>query len=398
LKLPWSRLSPAAKRGLLAHALHWQAVSVGQLYVGIYLFRLSHGYAVPAWHALWSYLTIPLGSLLGAQMTRRWGAGSAFRAGVAVYTVFLLLILNLGEASVDWAGALGAWWGLGVGLYWQAWVLLIMDLSTEGGDRDAMMGSNQAVYFLANFTAAPLTGWYLGWAQGTGAYAGAFGLAALLFAAAIWVSLPLRGRAHPGAGVLLQLLRAPKPRGWFACLLSSVLMGVMTVGALFLPILLAYEMGRNEGAGGLYALGTALAGFSAAWAVGHFGHPERRRGFLLWSAVAVALLSLPLAAHRSLNLILLYGLGMATAMSVFNVPLFAAHIRIIESDPLFGHHRADAMTLRELAIAAGRAGACAVVLWGVKDISSGGLTGLLVGVAFTPLLNYLVMHRYLDAR
>jgi hypothetical protein len=39
LKPPWHGLSAQAKRGLLAHALHWQAVSVGQLYVSIFLFH-----------------------------------------------------------------------------------------------------------------------------------------------------------------------------------------------------------------------------------------------------------------------------------------------------------------------------------------------------------------------
>jgi hypothetical protein len=145
-------------------------------------------------------------------------------------------------------------------------------------------------------------------------------------------------------------------------------------------------------------LGTALAGFASAWGVSRLGHPERRAGFLFWSAVAVAVLSLPLALHRSLNLIMLYGLGMAISMSIFNVPLFAAHMRVIESKRRFSHRRADAMALREVVLNLGRAVACAVVLWGVHDIGSVGLTWLIVGVAFTPLLNYRVMRSHLNDR
>jgi YQGE family putative transporter len=273
-----------------------------------------------------------------------------------------------------------------------------MDLSIEGGDRDAMMGGNQAVSFLSNFTAAPLAGFFLAAFSGTAGYPWAFGVSLLLFSIAAWMSRRLQGKAHPGSSATLLLLRSPKPRGWGACMASSVLMGVMTVANLFLPMLLAYDVGKGEGMGGLYALATALLGFAAAWAISHLGHPERRRYFLLLAAIAVALLTLPLAWHRSLGLVMLYGAGMAISLSWFNVPLFAAHLRLIESDGLFAHHRADALALREGAIAIGRCLASGVVVWGVVDIRSLGLTWLLVGVAFTPLLNYLVMRRYLSAR
>lgn len=397
-KLPWSSLNSRARRGLLAHALHWQAVCVGQLYVGVYLFRLSHGYAAPAWHALCSYATVPLGSALGAALTRRWGPGASVRAGLFVYAAFQAAILALGDGAVDWAGSLGLWWGLGVGLYWQGWVLLMMDFSTEGSDRDTMMGGNQAASFFASLTAAPLAGYFLGRALGTAGYPWAFGLSFIFFAGAAWLTLPLKGTSHPQDSALRQLLAGPKPPGWIACMFSSVLMGVMTVGNLFLPMLLAYAVGKDEGLGGLYAFATALVGFTGSWAISRLGHPERRSSFLLGAALAVLVFSLPLALHRSLALVMLYGVGMALSLALFNVPLFAAHIRIIEGGALFARHRADAMALREGAIAVGRCGASAVVLWGVHDLASTGLTCLLVGVALTPLLNYLVMHRHLNAR
>lgn len=397
-RLPWAGLSADARRGLLAHALHWQAVSIGSLYTSIYFFRLSHGFAVPAWHVFCSYLLIPPGYALGAWMTRRWGAGTAYRAGVAVYGVFQGIILWLGTDSVQWAGTLGAWWGIGVGLYWQGWVLLIMDLSVDGADREAMMGSNQAVYFLANFTAAPLAGWFLSRFEGTSGYPWAFGASLALFAAAAWVSLPLRGKALHGSSAFGRLLRIRKPRGWTAIFFSSALMGVMSVGALFLPMLLSYAVGRSEGLGGLYALFVALLGFLASWSISHWGAPKMRGSFMLVSAGLVFLLSLPLALHRSFALILCYGVAMALHMGLFNVTAFAAHISLIEAHPRFRHRRADAMALREIGIAAGRCLASGAIVWGVVDVASMGLTWLIVGVALTPFLNYLVMRPHLTVR
>lgn len=395
LQLPWSHLPPQAKRGLLVHALHWQAVQIGTLFVGVYLFRLGHGYALPAWHAFCTYISIPFGFWLGAVLTRRRGAGASLRSGLFVYAVFQAVILALGERAGAHAGALGLWWGLGVGLYWQAWVLLMVDLSKEGRDRDTLLGSNQAAYFFASFTGAPLAGFFLTRFEGTGGYPWIFGAGLLLFVAAWVVSLPLVGRTQHSAGALLRLLKTRKPQGWNAGLLSAALMGVMSVGSMLLPLLISYDSGGGEGHSGAYAALVALAGFAASALVARLGHPERRRGFLFWSALAVAALSLPLAVDRSYVLVLLYGLGMAVAMSVFNVPLFAAQIAIVESSRRFKHRRADALFLREVPLGLGRALACGAVLWGVQGLESLALTVLLLAMALLPLANYALMKNWL---
>lgn len=398
MRLPWSRLSSPARRGLLAHALHWQAVQIGQLYVAVYLFRMGHGYGLPALHALCSYLLVPLGYWAAAFLARAKGAGHGYRLGVGIYAAYQALVLALGPAAAAWAAPLGALWGLGVGAYWQSWVLLMVDLSDEGRDRDAMLAANQAVFFLASFTGAPLAGWFLAHFNGTGGYPFAFGASLALFCAAWLVSRPLRTRPQHGGSAVLRLLSVRKPQGWNAMLLSALLMGFLSVGTMFLPMLIAYEAGGSEGWGGNYAAFTALAGFGVTILLARTGHPEKRGGFVLRAGLLVTALILPLVFSRHYSLVLLYGLGMAVAASAFNVPLFAAHIRVVEADPRFCHRRADALFLREIPLNVGRVLACAIVLWGVKDLHSRALSLLLVLLALTPLLNYAVLRPWLDGR
>lgn len=396
-QLPWSRLSGPAKRGLWVHALHWQAVQIGNLYVGVFLFRASQSYGLPAWHAFCSYIAIPIGYWASAELTRRRGPGTSLRLGLTFYGIFQALILFMGAEAVRWAGSLGFLWGLGIGLYWQAWVLLMVDISEEGESRDALLGSNQAVYFLATFTGAPLAGWFLSQVPSTQGYPLVFACGLVLFAVAWWVSLPLLGKPQHGRSAVKRLLQARKPAGWGAGLISAALMGAMSVGVMFLPMLMSYESGGGEGFGGIYAALTAVGGFVASWVVARLGHPERRKGFLIWSAAVFCATALPLVVDRSYGFLIFYGLGSALAMSVFNVPLFASQIRIVESNPRFKHRRADAMLIREVPLNIGRALACAVVLWGVTDLRSPAL-GLLFGVlAFFPLANYLLMRPYLKA-
>lgn len=391
------RLSPAAKRGLLTHLLQWQALQIGSLYVGVYLFKLGHGFRLPAWYALWNYVGVPIGYWLAANGTRRWGPGASLRLGLVAFALTQGLILALGGQAGDWAMPLGLMWGLGIGLYWQAWVLLIVDLSDEGSDRDLMLGANQASYFVASLTGAPLAGLYLAWAGGTRGYPVVFGTGLALFLASWLVSLPLRGKPQHGASALGRLIKARKPVGWTPGLITSFLAGVLSVGAMFLPLLMSVDMGGNERQGGGYTALNAVAGLLASLAVTRLGHPERRQGFIFWSALAAAALTLPLVFVRSWDLVLVYGLGMAVVQSLFNVPVFAAQISIIESSPRFLHRRADAMLLREIPLNVGRCCACAVVLWGVSDSRSPAMTALLFVLAVAPLTSYALLRQRLKA-
>lgn len=392
----WGRLSPPARRGLLVHALQWQAVQVGSLFTSVYLFRLGGGYRLPALYALFSYAAVPAGYWLAAHLARTRGSGAALRSGLAVFALAQALVLGLGTGAADWVLPLGLLWGLGVGLYWQAWVLLIVDLTDEHEDRDRMLGANQACYFIAGLSGVPLAGAWITWAGGTRGYGAVFAAVLALFVAAWWLSLPLAGRPQHGSSALGRLLRARKPAGWAAGMWSAVATGLLSVGSQFLPMLLSYDVGGDEGHGGVYTAFTAFAGFVTASLVARLGHPERRGALVGWSALAVCLLTLPLALLRSYSMVLVYGLGMAVSMSVYNMPLFAAQIRIIEADRHFRHRRGDALFLRELPLAAGRITACAAVLWGAAWRGGAGMSVLLGVLAATPLLCYAVLRDHLS--
>ena len=106
---------------------------------------------------------------------------------------------------------------------------------------------------------------------------------------------------------------------------------------------------------------------------------------------------LPLALRRGYGLLLLYGLGMSAGMGFFGMPLFAVQVGLLEAQPRFRHRRADVMSLREIPLALGRAGACDWVLWAVDGPRSPALGALLVAVALGPLASYLVLRPYLQA-
>jgi len=59
--------------------------------------------------------------LAGRQHHAPLGRRLQLARGLGVYSAYQALILWLGVGAAPWAAPLGALWGLGVGLYWQAW-------------------------------------------------------------------------------------------------------------------------------------------------------------------------------------------------------------------------------------------------------------------------------------
>ena len=393
MKFPWHGLSPEGRRSLLCHALYWQAMSMAFTFVNIYLFRLGGGYASPALYQIWTNALIPFGFLLGAALARRRGSAAAYRAGLLLHELFLVIMLLLRERCMGYLPWVGALAGLAAGMYWQGWILMMVDQSDDA-NRDAMLGSQQWVYFVAGLSGAPLAGWFLSRFSDLEGYNYVFALSTLLFAAAWLISLPVRTKPMHGAGSFLRLLKARKPPGWGPMNLSAALMGLMSVSALFLAALIAYESKGNETGTGSYTFVNAGLGFVAAWMMARVGKPSRRLRTLWIAAVAVAAITLPLAFHRSFAVILLYGAGMAIALSFYNVPLLSTHLRFIDVSPRFKARRADALCFREFSIMFGRVAGFSFVLFMVGNADSKALAGLFVAIALAPLLNTYAIRRY----
>ena len=393
MKFPWHALSPPARRALLCHALYWQAVIMAFTFVNVYLFRLGHGYADPAYYQMLANAVIPLGFVAGAYIARRQSSAATYRAGLILHEVFLLLILILRERCVDHLFVVGILSGLATGFYWQGWILMMVDLSGEES-RDAMLGSQQWVYFVAGLTGAPLAGWFLSPFADLQGYNYVFAFSSLLFAAAWWVSRPIQTSRLHGAPSLLRLIKARKPHGWAAMSFSSVLMGLLSVSALFLTTLISFESKGNESGTGQYTLLNAGLGFAATWFMARYGARQTRLRTLAWAGLVVAVVALPLAFQRSFALIMLYGAGMAIALSFFNVALFVSHLSILSSKASFHARRADALVMRESWIAVGRVAGYAFIMLMVGNIDSKALGFFFVAIAVTPLLNTWVMRRY----
>jgi YQGE family putative transporter len=393
VKLPWHSLKPQAKRALLCHALYWLAAMMAPVFLNIYLFRLSQSYQKPALYQLFANGVTPLGFMLGAWLARRRGSASAYRSGLISHGFLFALILILRERCVDLVPLLGLCSGLATGIYWQGWSLFLLDLSGNE-QRDAMLGSQQWVYFLAQLIATPLSGRFLSHLGGLEAYSYIFLLAALILAAAVWLSMPLETPPVHGAPGLMRLMLARKPEGWTAMGLSAALFGLVSVSPLFLSLLISFESKGNEAGTGDYAFFIACFGMALAWAVARMGKPHNRLSTLWKASSAVALATLPLVFVRNFTTVLIQGMGMAIGTGVFNVPISSTHFKVIESNPRFRARRADALVIRELWINGGRALGYLFIILAVGNIRSGPLSLFFLVIALSPLLNTWIIRRH----
>ena len=393
MNYPWKNLSGDAKRALLVHALYWQLMALGGGFINIYLDRLADSLAQPALYLLVFNLTIPFAFWLGGKEARKGGSPRSLRFGLVLLEVYFLAFLLLQGRAVDFLFPLALLGGMATGYYWLGFMLLVMELANDH-QRHAFFATGQSGLFFANLSTAPLVGLFLAWMPGLAGYTWMFAAAVLLGALAIYLSLPLKTPPLRRSGSILRLLKARKPRGWWAHLWSNMLMGMASVASLFLAGLMAYEALGNESGAGSYSLVNAIFGLITAWLVAGRLQPHNRRKMMFWSALLIAALTLPLAFDRALPLVLLYGAGMAVMQSLFGVPMVSTHMALIDAAPRFQARREEVMVIREVFINLGRAVLLLylylMITWGQEQA----LTHVFALLAIVPLINWWLMKKY----
>ena len=390
---PWKNLNPLAKRALLVHALYWQLMALGGAFINVYLFRLGGGMSLPAYYQFFFNLAIPFAFWMAGKAARKGGSPRSTRIGLVLLEIYFLCFLVLREDSQKVIEGLAIVGGLATGFYWQGFMLFAMEL-VKDHERHAFIATGQSGLFLASITTTPLVALFLTWMPGLEGYAWVFAAATGMCALAILVSLPLKTPPLQRAGSIKRLLKARKPVGWWPSLFSNLMMGMGSVGALFLASLVAFQVQGNETGSGHYSLANGLFGLVAAWLVARGLKPANRKASMFYAAVAIAALTLPLAWLQVLPLILLYGAGMAVMQSLFGVPMVSTHMALIEASPRFAARREEVMTIREVFINLGRCSLNLYLFFALARGWEGAIGHVFVLLALVPMANYLLMRKY----
>ncbi|MCL6596048.1 MAG: hypothetical protein K6V73_07535 [Firmicutes bacterium] len=335
------------------HVLFVAGVGLSTTFVNVYLWRVGGGLGVVLHYHLALFLALVPGGALGGWIVGRRDRVAALRLGIAAHAVFFLAVLLLGPRSPAFAWPLGALMGVGMGFYYVAASVMVLDLTGEAGAGPLVGAMDQAR--LAAMTITPFVAAFaidrLTPARG---YPAVFAASVVLFVAAAAYSQRLAAR-RDGRPLALGATLVRPPRPWRRFLFAQGLRGVRDGVFLFLAGILVFERTRSEFELGLFALGSGAVSWLATRAVAVRVGTRRRRMRLMAAGVALSVAAaLSLAFVPGRLGVAAFGLLEALAVPLVAVPFSSESYAIAGADPGGRRRGVGYMVAREVPLNLGR--------------------------------------------
>lgn len=343
------------------HVLFVSGVGLSTTFVNVYLWRHGGGLGVVLDYHIALFLALMPGGALAGLVIGRQNRASALRLGVAAHAAFFLAVLVLGRGAPAWAWPLGALMGAGMGFYYVALSVMVLDLSPDGRAGPLVGAMDRAR--LAAMTVTPFAAAFaidrLSPARG---YPAVFAASLVLFVAAAIYSGRLAGRRDGRPLAIVATLVRPRRR-WRRFLWAQALRGVRDGVFLFLAGILVFERVHSEIVLGLFALATgAISWLLTRHVAARVAERGRRLAFMALGVALSVAAALSLALLPGLWGVAPFGLFEALAVPLVAVPFSSESYALVAEDRDSSHRGVGYMVAREVPLNFGRLVGVALLL------------------------------------
>ncbi len=374
--------------------LFMAALALSGTFVNVYIWKAEHSYIDIGLFNLVTFGALPLAFLCSGFLASRLGEVWILRAGVASLAIFFTILFLLGERGVNHVLWLGAFFGIGQGLYWFAFHVLTFDL-TSTDNRGRFNGLGGLFGSLVGMTGPYVAGYLIVHARRLSGYHVIFALSLLLFGVLLALSFRLRHRGGQRALRLREGFRFRADPDWRRLWIGTVVFGLREGVFSFFIGLLVFFVARDEEDLGQYGLWTGLISLGAFFLAGRVVRNAlvsmRLMGaaaFLMGAAALVLLL--PVKRWT----LLLFGGATAFALPFFVVPFGTMIMNEIDESAASARHRAEHLISRELALGVGRIGSVLIFLGVARHLGSpSSFVGMIVCLAFAHTIAYMLIYK-----
>lgn len=171
-------LSFRARQTIILHTVYTLTETIGGVFFGLYLWRLTHSLALVTEYNFWLWTVFTIVFVIIGYTFKNKGISRLYRLSFILQFVFYALVVYLGEAAVSWTGCLGALFGLSLAFYWAAAEVMMLN-GTNDKNREMFLGVMMSGENLARILGPALAAGLIGW-HGYGAL---FSIMAILFLA-----------------------------------------------------------------------------------------------------------------------------------------------------------------------------------------------------------------------
>ncbi|RKP57092.1 MFS transporter [Cohnella endophytica] len=381
-----TRLSKEARVALLIHGCFQFGASMSGLFLNLYLWRLTEDLVINGIFNIIVYGMTPFAFAIGGWIAKKKDRMVTYRLGIALITVFFLVVIFSKENVVTYYPWFAAFNGFALGLYWVGYLVLMYDV-TDAKNRSRYLGVNMIVFNTAGLAGPALSGFIISLFEGVRGYLVTFAAASSLFGIASMFSLRIRRIESHHRTYFLKYwgLMMQRNRLWVLALFSFFVLGLFQGIMLFLPNILMFQtVGREDQVGYLsvlFALFTIMTGFFISR---RKPHNRMRRDLFTASAVIVGGAAVLLADINLWTVILFMSVYSLLAPLIINT-LTSYYYQLMDGLPLKGLFRIESVVIREFFLNTGRVLSILSQVLFVSSVNSPALPIVLIVTALTQL-------------
>ncbi len=337
---------------LLVHGLLTLGIQLSNIFVNIYLWRVSKDLQVLAIFNLFLFSVVPITFLFSGWLARNYDRLWCIRIGIIIHTIFYLIVLLIKQDTVNYIIPLGMFKGIGVGFYHLAEHVLVFDL-TEDNTRDYFNGINGFSASFFGMIAPFISGLIINNLPDLQGYMVIFGITVGLFIGVEILSFFIHPRFCPGPYCVWKVLKNPDPN-WRRVLGIIGFYGIRTGIFSFLTALLVFLASGREFILGSFSLGMGVLTLISAYALAYLVKPDKRPCYIHTSSIMLVGALLVLLWRSDWIGILVFGVLTGIFDPFFDIPFESLSFKVIETDTIDEDLRIEYIVAREIPLNLGR--------------------------------------------
>lgn len=345
------KLDKSAATLLIVGILYLAGMTLASTFVNVYLIRLTNDLGLIILQNIANYIALLLAFILGSRLVKKTSISNLFRVGIISTILYYFFILVLKEQASNYLIYLGIFMGIGSGLYYFSFNILIGKLVSE--DKQPSFFSFQTTFsYIFGVVAPAISGMVIvNFTKLTGYYV-LFGCALVLFIIAIGVLVNLNGVKVETDYHILEALFT-KNKYWYTNFYYNLSFGLREAIYAQIFIVFAYRIINNEQTiGNLNSMMSLIGVFSGLLIASKFNLRNLRKYEILAGCLYfIALMSLALFAN---DLVLIFSYAVLGVVICWNTVIFQLVKYKLASFTKEGTNQSDYIIATEFPMAIGR--------------------------------------------
>lgn len=319
-------LSHRARQAIILHTVYTLTETIGEVFFSIYLWRLTNSLALVAQYNFWLWAVFTVSFIGIGYLFKGKGISHLYRFSFLWQFLFYGIVVYLGATAVNWAGYLGALFGLGSAFYWAASEVMMLS-GTNDKNREMFLGVMMSGEHIARIAGPALAAVLIGWRG----YSWLFAVMAVFFLLAELIIKQIREVSFQQFS-LTGMLQLYNRKAWRWNLWRSFCDGLM-ISRWFVWSILSYLILKSEVWLGTMMSLVGVLGIASNILIGHWFKPKLRDKLNLWGTILLVSAGIlyPLLLNQW-GLLIDQGLGEMVGAPLFTFAWFAWFYLAVETD------------------------------------------------------------------